>query len=137
MNQTALVEPGIQRLAKTSLVVGVAALVLCILANLRSPTQFFHSYLMAFVFWIGLPLGCCAILMLHHLVGGTWGFPLRRLLESGTKTFYLMAVLFLPILFRLPVLYSWADASKVAQDRLLQYKHPYLNVPFFVGRAAA
>ena len=35
-----------------------------------SPTQFFRSYLLAFVFWVGVPLGCSAILMLHHLVGG-------------------------------------------------------------------
>lgn len=134
MNAPETLQPGIERLGKTALVVGVAALVLCVAAGLRSPTQFFRSYLLAFVFWIGLPLGCCAILMLHHLVGGTWGFPLRRLLESGTKTLWLMAVLILPILFRLPALYSWADPTKVSVDPLLQYKHPYLNVPFFIAR---
>ena len=114
--------------------VGVAALVLCAALGFRDPAQFFRSYLLAFVFWIGLPLGCSAILMLHNLIGGTWGFPLRRPLESGTKTFFLMAVLVLPILFRLPVLYSWADPAKVQADPLLQYKHLYLNVPFFVVR---
>jgi hypothetical protein len=127
--------PGVERLEKRALVVGVAALVLCVGLGFRDPTQFFRSYLVAFVFWIGLPLGCIAILMLHHLVGGTWGFTLRRLLESGTSTFILMAVLMLPILFRLSALYSWADPKKVAADPLLQYKHPYLNVPFFVVRA--
>jgi len=125
---------GMERWGKIGLIVGVAGLALCIAAGLHSPTQFFRSYLLAFIFWIGLPLGCSAILMLHHLVGGTWGFPLRRLLESGTKTFLLMAVLILPILFRLPVLYSWADPSKVRTDSLLQYKQPYLNVPFFIVR---
>jgi hypothetical protein len=134
MNVPETLQPGIERLGKTALVVGVAALVLCVAAGQRSPTQFFRSYLLAFVFWIGLPLGCCAILMLHHLIGGTWGFPLRRLLESGTKTLWLMAVLILPILFRLPALYSWADPTKVSVDPLLQYKHPYLNVPFFIAR---
>jgi hypothetical protein len=134
MNTAETLKPGIERLEKTALVVGVAALVLCVAAGLQSPTQFLRSYLLAFVFWIGLPLGCSAILMLHHMVGGTWGLPLRRLLESGTKTLWLMALLILPILFRLPALYSWADPSKVRVDPLLQYKHPYLNVPFFIGR---
>jgi len=96
--------------------------------------QFFRSYLFAFVFWLGLPLGCTAIRLIHNLVSGTWGFPLRRPLESATKTLSLMAVLVVPILFRLPVLYSWADPSKVAGDPLLQYKHAYLNAPFFVVR---
>ena len=123
-------------MGKTALVVGVLALVLCVMLGLGNPVQFFRSYLLAFVFWIGLPLGCGAILMIHYMIGGKWGFPLRRPLESGTKTFLLMAVLVLPILFRLPILYSWADPAKVQADPLLQYKHPYLNVPFFIIRTA-
>src|ERR1700730_2543205 len=95
------------RLQKRSLVVGVAALALCVAGAFSTPTQFFRSYLLAFLFWVGVALGCSAILMLHHLVGGAWGFLLRRLLESGTKTFLLMALLMVPILFGLPRLYSW------------------------------
>ena len=36
--------------------------------------QLFHSYLIAYLFWLGIALGCLPILMLHHLVGGAWGF---------------------------------------------------------------
>ena len=136
MNTAETSIPAFERLEKPALVVGLAALAVCAALGFRDHTQFFRSYLLAFVFWIGLPLGCSAILMLHNLVGGTWGFPLRRPLESATKTFYLMAVLVLPILFGLPLLYSWADPQKVQGDSLLQYKHPYLNVPFFVARTA-
>ena len=134
MNSTESSIPGIERWQRASLAVGAVALLLCAALGFRDPVQFFRSYLFAFVFWIGLPLGCSAILMLHNLVGGTWGFPLRRLLESATKTFYLMAVLVLPILFGMRLLYSWADPHKVEADSLLQYKHLYLNVPFFVAR---
>jgi len=134
MNTAETSTSGIERLENPALVGGVAALVLCAALGFRDPTQFFRSYLLAFVFWIGLPLGCSAILMLHHMVGGAWGFPLRRPLESGTKTFFLMAVLVLPILFRLPVLYSWANPAIVQADPLLQYKSLYLNVPFFISR---
>ena len=115
---------------------GVAALALCAAGAFDSPTQFFRSYLLAFVFWVGVALGCSAILMLHHLVGGRWGFALRRCLESGTRTFYLMAVLAVPLLFGLRRLYSWADPEKVKLDSILQYKAPYLNVPFFMVRTA-
>ena len=134
MNKADSSIPGVERLEKPALVVGVAALVLCAALGFRDPAQFFRSYLLAFVFWIGLPLGCSAILMIHYLIGGTWGFPLRRPLESGTKTFFLMAVLVLPIFLGLPRLYSWADPAKVQADPLLQYKHFYLNVPFFAVR---
>ena len=134
MNSAETSIPGIERLGKSALVVGVAALVLLAALGLHNPVQLFRSYLFAFVFWVGLPLGCTAILMIHNMIGGTWGFPLRRPLESGTKTMTLLAVLVLPILFKLPLLYSWADPGQVAADPLLQYKHAYLNVPFFVAR---
>ena len=134
MNTAETSIPGVDRLGKTALVVGLAALALFAALGFRDPVQFFRSYLFAFVFWLGLPLGCTAIWLIHNLVSGTWGFPLRRPLESATKTLPLMALLVAPILFRLPVLYTWADPSKVAADPLLQYKHAYLNVPFFIVR---
>lgn len=134
MSSTESIPSGLDRFQKSSLVVGVAALALCVAGAFHSPTQFFRSYLLAFVFWVGVALGCSAILMLHHMVGGRWGFALRRLLESGTRTFYLMAVLAAPLLFGLRHLYSWADPEKVKLDPILQYKAPYLNVPFFIIR---
>jgi hypothetical protein len=46
-----------------------------------------------------------------------------------------MALLFVPLLFGLDRLYIWANPEAVAQDSLLQHKEPYLNIPFFAGRA--
>ncbi len=121
-------------MGRTALSFGLGALAFFVVLGLHNPVQFFRSYLFAFVFWLGLPLGCTAIRLIHNLVSGTWGFPLRRPLEAATKTLPLMLILVLPILFRLPVLYTWADPAKVAADPLLQYKHAYLNVPFFIIR---
>ena len=136
MNSEESFQPGFNRFQKTSFAVGAVALALCAAGAYSSPTQFFRSYLVAFVFWVGVALGCSAILMLHHLVGGRWGFPLRRCLESGMLNFYLMAILALPLLFGLRLLYSWADPEKVKLDSMLRYKAPYLNVPFFIVRTA-
>ncbi len=47
----------------------------------------------------------------------------------------LMALLFIPLLFGLDRLYIWAQPEAVAHDLLLQHKQPYLNIPFFIGRA--
>jgi hypothetical protein len=134
MNSTESIQTSLDRFQRGSLVIGLPALALCVAGAFHSPVQFFRSYLLAFVFWVGVALGCTAILMLHHMVGGRWGFLLRRQLESGTQTFYLMAVLALPLLFGLRLLYSWADPEKVKLDPILQYKQPYLNVPFFILR---
>jgi hypothetical protein len=114
----------------------MGGLALCGVGVLLDPGQFFRSYLLAYLFWLGLPLGCLGILMLHYLVGGTWGAIIRRILESGTRTLPLMVLFFVPLLFGLHELYSWAVSQVVAQDELLRHKSPYLNVPFFVGRLA-
>ena len=116
--------------------VGAAGVVLALLGVWLNLAQFFRAYLVAYLFWSGLSLGCLALLMLHHLVGGAWGAMIRRLLEAGTRTLPLMVVLFVPLLYGLTTLYSWSQPEVVAHDGLLQHKRVYLNVPFFLQRAA-
>jgi hypothetical protein len=122
------------RIQKRAFSVGLAALIFGMLDGIRAPEQFFRSYLLAFVFWLGFPLGCAAFLMVHHLTGGFWGLPIRRPLEAGTRTLPLLAVLLFPLLLGLGRLYSWTHSDIVAADAALQFKHPYLNVPFFLIR---
>ena len=127
----------LDQLQGRSVVVGSAALAICVVVAFFTPAQFFRSYLVAFLFWSGIPLGCLVVLMLHHLVGGGWGFLIRRPLESGTRTFPLVALLVVPIVLGIPFLYPWAHPEAVATDPLLQHKRVYLNVPFFIARTMA
>lgn len=118
-----------------ALVVGVVGLALCAVGALLSPEQFFRSYLLGYLYWIGITLGCLVLMMLHHLSGGAWGFAIRRVCEAATRTFPVMVVLFLPIVVGMQVLYVWARPEAGA-DEILRHKSAYLNVPFFLGRAA-
>jgi hypothetical protein len=120
---------------KTALRAGVAGLVLTAIGLFISPAQFFRSYLWAFLFWFSIALGCLPLLMLYHLVGGAWGFTVRRIIESGTRTLPVVALLFVPILFGIPQLYEWSHADALAQMETVRQKHAYLNVPFFVLRS--
>lgn len=94
-----------------------------------------QSYLIGYVFWLGLTLGPLAVLMIQHLTGGAWTFASRRILEAATRTLPLMVVLFLPIAWQLPTLYSWAR-PEAAADPLIQTKAAYLEPTFFYVRAA-
>jgi hypothetical protein len=47
-----------------------------------------------------------------------------------------MAALFVPVLLGLHDLYEWSHADAAANDALLRWKAPFLNVPFFLVRAA-
>jgi hypothetical protein len=126
----------IDRVRRPSLAVGLIALAASGVGAFFAPAAFFRAYLFAYIFFAGLSLGCLAVVMLHHLTGGAWGIPIRRILESGTRTLPLIALLFLPIAFGMKHLYPWARTEEVAKDALLQAKEAYLNVPFFLARAA-
>jgi hypothetical protein len=127
---------GLERFQRPALLVGAAALAICVVGAFFAPAQFFRSYLSAFLFWMGIALGCLAVVMLHHVTGGAWGLPIRRPLESGTRTLPLMLLFFLPIVAGAGKIYEWADPAAVAHDPILRHKSLYLNLPFFIGRAA-
>ncbi|WP_169980294.1 hypothetical protein [Tautonia rosea] len=92
-------------------IVGIAGLLLCILGAFYDVQQVLRSYLIAYIFWFGLPFACLSLLLLNHLAGGTWGLILRRPLEAGASTLVLMTPLFLPIAFGVSQIYPWAGAD--------------------------
>lgn len=120
-----------------ALLVGGVGLLLCAVGAFFNTAQFFRSYLVAYLFWLGIGLGGVAWLMVFQLTGGRWGEAIRHLLVSSVMLTWLMVVLFVPLLFGLATLYPWVNPELVAQDPLLQHKQPYLNVPFFLLRALA
>jgi hypothetical protein len=124
------------RMQRPALQVGLVALGIGAIGGFLSPAQFFRAYLTAYLFWSGIALGSMGILMLQHITGGGWGWIIRRILESATRTLPLLVVLFLPLVLGISRLYEWADPHHVAADPILQHKHAYLNVPFFLVRAA-
>jgi hypothetical protein len=128
--------PELASLQRRGLIVGACALAPALLGGLLNRSAFFQAYLLGYLFWTGIGVGCLGLLMLHHLVGGRWGFAIQRLLEAGVRTLPLMALLFLPVLFGLQDLYPWARPEVMATDTLLQFKQRYLNAPAFFGRAA-
>src|SRR3954470_16753473 len=118
------------------LMAGAVVLSVGALLGIRTPQVFFESYLIGYLFILGIALGCLAFGMVHQLSGGAWGVVIRRLLGAGSRTLPLLTLLFVPIAFGVRHLYPWTDASSVARDAALQWKRPYLNVPFFLARAA-
>ncbi|HTK82512.1 MAG TPA: hypothetical protein VL633_09495 [Bacteroidota bacterium] len=122
---------GIQR---RSMIAGAAASLVLIIGLFVSSRQFFQSYLYAYIFWMGLTLGCLGILLLHHLVSGAWGHLIQRLTESGARMMPVMALLFIPIFFGMHELFPWTRPEVVEANEVVHKKIAYLNVPFFAGR---
>lgn len=126
-----------EQIQQRSLLIGAAAGVLVVIGLLLDSPQFFRSFLLGYVFWASISLGCLALLMMQHLTGGIWGYVIRRVLEAGARVIFpLMAALFLVLVFGMDDLYLWARPETVRGDKLLQYKALFwLNQPAFWARA--
>jgi len=127
--------PEVDRLMRTAGLVGVVGLIVSAVGLVADPDQFYRSYLVAYMFVLGPALGSLALMMIHHLSGGAWGIGIRRLLEAGSRTLPLMAILFIPVVLGMHSLYEWTHLDVVAKDPILRHKQPYLNTTFFIVRA--
>ena len=124
------------KLQQRALMAGVIGLLFCIVGYIKSPESFLHSYLLAFIFVLGLSLGSLGLLMLQHLTGGHWGIIIRRPLESATRALPLVLVLFLPIFFSMNYLYSvWMNPPTSGEGKLSPFQQSYLTTNGFKFRA--
>src|SRR6478672_7798435 len=110
--------------------------VACAILGAANPKQFFFSWLVSFLFFLSLALGALFFVLIQYAAQGGWGIVVRRIGETVFATLPAMAVLFLPVLLGLRDLYSWTVPGAAEHDALLQWKAPFLNVPFFLIRAA-
>lgn len=124
--------PNMADFQKRALIAGIVFLVILVVTAFLNSHQFFQSYLIGWTFWTGISIGSLALLMLQHLTGGGWGLVIRRSLEAATRVLPLMAILFVPIVLGAHSLYHhWTDPT----EPVVQFKTPYLNLPFFTVRA--
>jgi len=126
----------LRKLQTPALGIGAIALAASLVGALVWPQQFFQAWLVAYMYWLGMSLGCTAILMMQYISGGRWGAVIRRPLEAGASNLPLMALCFIPVALGVRWVYPWADPVQVAASQVLQYKAGYLNQTMFVVRAA-
>ncbi len=100
--------------------------------------EILRAYLVGYIYWMAIAMGCMALLMMHHLTGGWWGYPIRRMLEAGSRMFGVMAVLFVPILagMWMKILYPWNPApAEMLDNPNYKFKMAYLTPQNFTIRA--
>jgi hypothetical protein len=128
--------PSLRHYQRRLLTIGIAGGLISLVGLWTNPAQFFQSYLVAYMFVLGVTLGCLALGMVHQLSGGAWGVVIRRPIGAASRVLPVLTLLFLPLVFGMSHLYEWTHADVVAGDEALRHKQLYLNVPFFLVRAA-
>lgn len=132
----------VSRLQNGGIVVGVVALLVAIFGAMKSPADFYHSYIFSYMLILGLTVGSLGLLMLQHLTGGIWGIVIRRPLEAASRNLWLMLILFIPIVMGMKYLYSgneketgWLNAPKEGEHALTSWQQGYLTPGGFLTRA--
>lgn len=94
-----------------ALLIAVIFAVISLAAFLWTPEQrihLFRAYLMGVMTAFNFVGGALAWLLVQYLSGGKWGLILRRPLEAMTRTWWVIAIMMLPILIWSAHLYQWS-----------------------------
>lgn len=116
----------LRMLALGAAVVGAVLLAIGFFMEQAHPDYIFRSYLVGWVFWVGVALGSLVLLMVNHMTGGAWGVVARRIFEAAARTLPWMLLLSLPLALGFQQLYPWSRPEALNDD-LLQRKAAYLN----------
>ncbi|XXF78118.1 hypothetical protein P2318_34505 [Myxococcaceae bacterium GXIMD 01537] len=126
---------GLMRAAGAVGAVGLGATALGALGDARAAL---FGYLFGFTYWLGLAVATVILVAVFHASKARWPVVLRRVLELTGATVPLFLVLFVPIALGMRALFPWVEPGPGVDAHtleLLRHKAPYLNVPFFLGRA--
>jgi hypothetical protein len=127
---------GIARLQMPSLIIGVVFGAISVVGLFVSgPEEFYRAYLPSYIFWFAIALGSLAILMLQYVTGGAWGVMIRRPLGAASRSLWLMALLFVPIVLGMAYLYPWMNSEWAHHHPVVKLKTAWLNAPRFIGFA--
>ncbi|MBY0587506.1 quinol:cytochrome C oxidoreductase [bacterium] len=104
----------------------------------RGIAYFLNAYLIAFMFFLSISLGCLFIVLVSFITRSGWNAGLRRVAEMVAMGLFPMMILFAPIALLVIMgnsdLYRWNDAKYMQSSELLSKKLPFLNAQFFVIR---
>jgi hypothetical protein len=118
---------------------GVAGLVLTAVGGVAfDAKRALFSYLVAYVYWVGIAVGALLLLGSFHASSARWPVVFRRFLETVPLSLPAFVVLFVPVALGLGLLYPWTHPHGLEGEmaHAVHHKLPWLNTPFFLVRAA-
>jgi hypothetical protein len=121
--------------ARLSLVAGLIALAAWLAALVLAPKAALLGWLVAFLVFAPVPIGCLSVLMMLVLVPGSWRRLYTRPMLLGSALLPVAALAVVPLLVGVGALYPWADPAIAAS--YAPFKAAWLSPGFFVVRQVA
>ena len=120
--------------ARLKLVVAVGGLTLVLGLSFSSQRLWPNLLLLSF-YLLTVSLAGVVFIALQYVTGAHWAVALRRVPEAMAKLIPLGGAGLLAILMVHPALYSWASPGAAAGEPVPAFRHWWLSLPFFRGRA--
>ncbi len=123
-----------KKVQKISLSLLVLGLLLLGLSFLIDSERTLVNYNIMFAFMVSIVIGNLFWFAIEYLSGAVWSTVMRRVSEifiSFTPILFLMGIV---VLLNTHSIFHWAHEDAVQNDKLLQWKSPYLNTTFFYIR---
>ena len=98
--------------------------------------QALRSWLVGYIFWTGVGIGCLGLLLTQYLTGGAWGVVGRRVLEAGSRTLPIIVILFIPLAVGVWTrsVYNWTHLPW--SDPVMQQRGIFATPWAWIGRSA-
>jgi len=125
-------KPGIA--GTVALAAAAVGLLGCVISFFQDRKLFMASYLTAFSFFLAITLGSFFFMFVQYLARSSWSVTVRRISETIASNFWVLLILFLPLLAFAGDLLVWWDAKVRATDHLVHKKEAWLNPVFATVR---
>lgn len=125
----------INRLRGIALGIGGIALIIWAVGAYFNTEQALRSWLLGFVFWGGIAVGSLGVLMLQYLTGGAWGVVIRRIVEAGSRTMPMVALMFIPLAIGVYThsIYEWTHMAPT--EHVMKERGIYMTSWFWILRS--
>src|SRR5438445_6679039 len=125
----------ITRLRTLALGVGGIALIIWAAGAYFNTELGIRSWVLGFIFWGGIGIGCLGLLMLQYLTGGAWGVVIRRIVEAGSRTLPLLVLMFIPLAIGVYThsFYEWTHLPPT--DHVMEHRGIFMTPWFWIVRS--
>ncbi len=127
---------GWRKLPAVGAVLGVVGLGAAFALKSGDESQFYFSYLTAYMTWLAVALGGYFFTVIQHASRAGWSVVVRRIAEATMAALPVMALLVIPVFMGVHDLFHWSHVEVVEGDPMLSWKAPFLNESGFYTRGA-
>ena len=125
------------RLMAAGALLAAVGFLVCAVGLAVAPVRTWLAYLTALSFAVSIAVGALVLQMAGLAANSRWMSVIRRITESITVAFPVLALLFIPLLFGADLIYPWLRAEAGVpphEAEVLHHREPFMNLGGFAVR---